>query len=500
MPTCVRLSRDQVESNARKDSSEAGFAMLVAILALSIFSLLGMYVSMEATTEVRIAENYESRLQSVFAARAGLSHARELIRGLDHNALLQGPDGSYNSGDTAYMTAAQTSYGFRNWVSWTAARSLDILDPAGAVSGVPDDGLLNTGKLGGVNGTVLIPATGIPVTASNPYGAGTIITARYFVKAADNPEDCDTNPFTDCDGIIILRSTGVAQTLRETGGGVIRANSVTVYEGRYQRDSVFDLDAPVVLQGDPIVPAKPNMFSGNSFNIDGGSQPFGIGTIDTNLGNSYDPRQEVANNLDAKQYDNITGSCCGPGSAAVGDITPSPGDDNYYLLDPDYMYNFMNNVLPRYADRYYQGSQKWSGGGAPDLGHYDPAKPRNDPSQRFKITFVDGDLSMSGNLEGGGILAVTGKLSGSGSIKWNGLILVIGGGNANLAGMNVGLNGGLYAVKVTQVGNSAQFGATQFTMSGNSNIKVNDAILQLAIDTLPAREISVREVTSSMDP
>jgi hypothetical protein len=457
-------------------------------------------VSIQGATEVRISDNYESRLQSDYAARAGLNHARELIRGLEHNAVLQGPDGSYNSADMAYMTAAKTSYGFRNSVSWEAARSLDIVDPSGAMAGLPDDGLLNTGKLGGVNGTVLIPATGIPLMAANPYGAGTIITARYFVKAVDNPEDCDTDPFTDCDGIIMFRSTGVARTVRESGGGVIRANSVTVYEARYQRDSTFGLDAPVVLQGDPIEPAKPNMFNGNSFDIDGGSHSFGIGTIDTNLSNSYDPRQAVAGNLDSNQYDNISGSCCNGTTPAVGDITPSPGDDNYYLLDPNYLYNFMNNVLPRYANSYYHGNQSWSGGSAPDLGHYDPAKPRNDPSQRFKITYVDGDLSMSGNLEGGGILAVTGSLSGSGSIKWNGLILVIGEGFANLAGMNVGLNGGLYAVKVTMSGSTAQFGKTQFTMSGNSNIKVNDAILQLAIDTLPAREISVREVLSSMDP
>src|SRR5213594_1782450 len=112
------------DTNTPGASSEDGMAVLLAIVALSMFSLLGMYATMEATTEALISENYESQAQAELAARAGLNHARELIRGVELNALLQGPDGSYNSADSVYMTAARTSYGFRNWVSWTGARSL----------------------------------------------------------------------------------------------------------------------------------------------------------------------------------------------------------------------------------------------------------------------------------------------------------------------------------------------------------------------------------------
>jgi hypothetical protein len=66
--------------------------------------------------------------------------------------------------------------------------------------------------------------------------------------------------------------------------------------------------------------------------------------------------------------------------------------------------------------------------------------------------------------------------------------------------MNVGINGGLYAVQVTKGGNTAQFGTTQFTISGNSEIKANDEVIRLAVDTLPAKELSRREIRSSMDP
>src|SRR5438034_1341366 len=228
------LVSDTSFENPPDSSSQQGLALFIAVVALSVFSLLGLYVSLNATTEVRISENYESRQQAGLAARAGLNHARELIRGLEFNDLLRGPDGLKPNPST-YPSTPSKKYAFRNWIDWPTARSLNIMNPDSAVSGLPDDGLFNTG-----DGTILIPATGIALTAPNPYGAGTVITARYFVKVTDN-DDGDNDPFTDKDGIVIVRSTGVAQTLRETGGGAVRANSVAVYEARFKRSQTFGI-------------------------------------------------------------------------------------------------------------------------------------------------------------------------------------------------------------------------------------------------------------------
>ena len=87
------LVSDTSSENPPGSSHQEGLALLIAVIALSVFSLLGLYVSLNATTEVRISENYESRQQAGLAARAGLNHARELIRGLELNDLLRGPDG-----------------------------------------------------------------------------------------------------------------------------------------------------------------------------------------------------------------------------------------------------------------------------------------------------------------------------------------------------------------------------------------------------------------------
>src|SRR2546426_4405153 len=124
------LVSDTSSENPPGSSHQEGLALLIAVIALSVFSLLGLYVSLNATTEVRISENHESRIQADLAARAGLNHARALIRGLQYNDLLRGPDGVASS---TYPSTESGRYAFRNWVDWSAARALNILDPTSAV-------------------------------------------------------------------------------------------------------------------------------------------------------------------------------------------------------------------------------------------------------------------------------------------------------------------------------------------------------------------------------
>jgi hypothetical protein len=204
-------------------SGEEGIAALIALIALSIFTLLGLSMSLNSTTEIRISDNYESQVQASNAALAGLHHGRELLRGLRFDDLLAGPDGAADT-STAYLTQARTP-SFRNPMGWTAARSLNILDPSYDLAGHPDDGVLNTGY-----GTPLIPLMGTALTSPNPYGSeaqgnATITTGRYFVKVTDNNGEASEialdgadNPFFDADYTIIMRSMGISQTVRETGG------------------------------------------------------------------------------------------------------------------------------------------------------------------------------------------------------------------------------------------------------------------------------------------
>jgi hypothetical protein len=472
---------------------EEGIALLLAIIALSVFSLLALHVSLNATTEIRITDNFETRQQADAAARAGLNHARELIRGLQFNDVLRGPDGV---GTSTYPSTASGRYAFRSWLSWSAARSLDILDPASSVSGLPDDGLFNTGKSGATNGTILVPATGVALTAPNPYGSGTVTTARYFLKVTDN-DDGDGDPFTDSDGIVIVRSTAVAQTIRETAGATVRSNSVAVYESQLMQMRAFNLSVPFVIEGDDVLPADSSMFNGNTFNIDGGLNPYGIGTIDTNTSNTIYPADQIKAALDPKnQYDQIKGQCCTP---ALGDITASLSADQLALRDPNYLWNVAYTWMPKVADNVYQGNQAWTGTSQPDLGAYDPLKSASDLSQTPKITYVNGDLALSGGVEGGGILVVTGELKITGNLKWTGLIMLIGKGALNMHGGSASVDAGMFIASV-QAGSPHTFGTPKMTVAGNGDFKIRPASVNMAVRAFPLTELSRRQVTSMADP
>ena len=163
---------------------ESGIALLLTLFALALISILGLIMTMNAITELRISDNSESHTQAVLAAISGLDHARIAVHGLDFEALLRGPDGVYDT-SAAYMTKAK-SFGFRLPFSILTAQTLNIEDPLADIGDSPDDGIISTGALFGAPGTALVPREGIAQWAYNPDGTGQRILSRYFVKISNN--------------------------------------------------------------------------------------------------------------------------------------------------------------------------------------------------------------------------------------------------------------------------------------------------------------------------
>jgi hypothetical protein len=85
------------------------------------------------------------------------------------------------------------------------------------------------------------------------------------------------------------------------------------------------------------------------------------------------------------------------------------------------------------------------------------------------INYVDGDLSLSGNPSGNGILVVTGTLSMSGNFNWNGIIFVVGDGvfHAN-GGGNATINGSLWVANTWDASHNllSQLGSPNFSWNG----------------------------------
>jgi hypothetical protein len=489
------------ERSAGVRGQEQGIAVVITLITLSVLSLLGLYMAMSATTEMHMSDNYESRIRASYAGQAGLGHARELFRGLDLDDQLNGP-GGYVVRESSYVEAART-YAFRNPLTWVTARSLNIANPGTDLAGLPPEGVMNTGLYSGTSGSVLIPVTGN--VFNNPNGLGLII-ARYFVKVSDNNGEASelagdplNDPFRDGDRIVIVRAMGVAATLRDDSNGTVRRNSVAGFESRMKRSNTFNLDAPFVVEGDDILPSSSQMFAGNAFGIYGDADHAGIATIDTNTTNGINPSQQIRSQVAANQEDNIVGMGLTP---SISDVTAAVSADpeKALLRNPSYLWNFATKTVPAAADSAWEGDQSWHGGNAPDLGFIDLNLPANDPSQRPRITYVNGDLNISGNITGGGVLVVTGKLSGSGSLQFNGLILVIGKGDVDGAGLNIGFNGGMFIARLNVSGPMICFDTPRFSWKGNSNLRINSKAIRMGMNLFPLVQLSWREITSIIDP
>ncbi len=477
-------------------SNDLGIGLLVTLLALSVFSLVGLYVALNATTGVHISDNFESQIQATYAAQAGLNHARALVPGLHFDSLLRGPDGIYKT-NSSYVAQAKT-FRFRNPVPLSVARSINIYDPMRSVAAIPDDGFISTGAYGGAQGTVLIPASGISQNAPNPHGPGNIVTSRYFVKVTDNngevsevEKDPDDSPFVDGDGIIIVRSLGVAQTIPDTTGPILRRNSVAVYEVRLKKFLAFSLGPALTVQG----PDLHTRFDGN-FEISGGLFP-GIGTIDTNSADDTFP-------------DQIVRSAAGEGGIITGGGLPEPSvrditglvrsnSDHSLLLDPHYLWNFVHERAPQCADRVFEGNQSWSGWNAPYAGKYNPASPLNAPGQDPKLIIVNGDLHIAGPFSGGGLLMVTGNFSYNGYFSYAGLVIVIGSGSVTATGSGEGIVGGLFAVSLSNAAGGPVFGTSNISINGNSRIAAKKETVEMALGLIAPSQISLREIAGA-DP
>ncbi len=477
-------------SNYRLALEEKGIALLVTLIALSLFSGFGLYMTLNAITNLRISDNYEARVRAAWAAISGLNHGRALLRGLAFDDLLRGPDGTY-SGDPSYRESAK-SFAFRNPIPSATARILSVVDPSAYVLGLADDGIVNTGSCDGVAGTVLIPITGMTLDPNSES-----IRSRYFVKVTDNSgeatelaQDPGDNPFIDGDGIVTVRSIGVARTLTEVGGSYQRSNSVVILESRLKRWSVFDLGPALILEG-PRVQAS---IDGN-FEISGGSYA-AIGVIDTVPDDTVFPGQMVREA--AGSSENITGGNLPPPS--ILDIGPLVGDPaSSKLLDAQYLWDFVHHRVAPISDYVFDGNQIWVEGSAPYAGFYDPTRPANAPEQDPKVVMVRGDLSVMGNVTGGGLLIVTGTLSYSGSFSYRGLIILAGSGALVAAGSGSEIVGSVFMVSLQAEEHEIRFGVPRLSISGDGKIIAHRDVTRMALDLLPPSQIGYREITNQ-DP
>jgi type IV pilus assembly PilX-like protein len=71
-------------TQVRRPKSDAGFALILALLALMLLTFLGLTLTTSTSTELRIATNYRWQQQALYNAEAGIEAGKSVLRGISN--------------------------------------------------------------------------------------------------------------------------------------------------------------------------------------------------------------------------------------------------------------------------------------------------------------------------------------------------------------------------------------------------------------------------------
>lgn len=449
-------------------NNEQGMALVFAVIISLVLAVLGLGLTMFSLTEFSSGREYESNIRAFAIADGGFNLTKASLAEQDLTDLLET--------DTAvpeYVNSEAASSGkapYRNPIYPLDARNIDYFDPPSPLGYINVPGMLT-------------PPSGTPL------GSG-----HFFARISDNDDGDDDDTF-DSDFTVFLRVVGVhpAPIGEMYAHGGYARNSVSIIEGMVKRDTSFDLGSPLSLAG-PDINVRMN---GNSFDIVGDENHPGVSVFydDEGSGDASQAAQSVYDSMKKNQKKNIVG--------AEGDFGPYPepsirddtdqirnssNPDARNVLNPNFLYNFTRAVSGM-ADSLYSGDVHLAGGGI-ELGTQDnPA-----------ITYVEGDLKLSGSGSGYGILVVTGSFDYRGAFDFDGLVMVVGEGEVDISGANKDITGGMLVAKLEESGTGHEFGVPDVSISGNSGFIFDSSAISLALNLFPMKTTMWREITPDIEP
>ncbi|MBI1750806.1 MAG: hypothetical protein HY234_05885 [Acidobacteria bacterium] len=392
-------------------TSEKGVALLIAIFALLLISGVAVTMLLMSGTETAVAANYRTSTQAFYAALAGLEEGRGRLWPGHPSAL-----GTFIAAPGATLAVGQVRY---------------ILNPStGEVISPTDLDSSNPYR-----DTEYQQEFGVPVTSatvqtttsvSNLTLANTPGPLFKWIRITPKTEQAGG---TDINGDGVLNSTtpvffdGTQQNLTSTGRQVLRVTALAVLPNGARRLVQYDLSAVVLNlsfaaaltfdgQGSALFPPNSNVYTVNGNDAASCGMPPEAAKPALGVVNPGDDVSITAS-IPANRQSKYTGS--GP-APDVQNINSS--------LNPSYQtvagLEALIAGIKTNADQVIQGPAS----SLPNLG------TASSPT----ITYVNGDLSLSGSQTGYGILVVTGNYSASGGVGWRGIVLVVGQGNMTVSG------------------------------------------------------------------
>lgn len=473
----MRISR-----KTRKQRCQRGVALIIALFALMLISIIGMSVILMAGTETALKGNYKSAMQAFYDAKAGLEEARGRLWAMSPDSI---------SGNLPLNSTTKVLY-------ITNPASGEVVDPVDPTNPFADNEyskewtasptqvikIASTSANGGIAGPsykwVRITAT-TEASSGLQVGTGTPNAPLYYDGQGVSTSLSDSQLLT-------------VTTLAVTPYGSRRILQYTVAQSPTGVNRLF---AP---PGGP-TPTVGQVFPA-ALTLDGPNPSFGPATSSNFITNGNDGSGPNGNACPA-----ATGAVSAIGAYSSTDansISTTIGSqkNNYpgYGAAPSVSSTY--GIVPP-AEQSVSGLEQVVTDVTAAAGEIvtGPASalPNYGTATNPVIAVVQGDFNLK-DVTGYGILLVTGTLTVSGTAGWRGVVLVIGQGKIDGNASTGNEFDGAMLVATTRDGVGNLLGSLGSpvvnwgTATGNG-IYYNTCWLKKAASSLPYQVLSFREVS-----
>ena len=483
-------ARRQSERSCR----QGGSALLIAIFALLLISVVGIALLISTGADSALAGNYRTSTGAYYAAAAGLEEARGRL-------LWKNPDFINKSGTYPTLFTGQgTSFGLTDVLYILNPAASETVDPANSSSKYADAeyGTEFSWLLSGAN--VQTPVTSDSAVAGIPgplykwvrMNAITEKALKMDVNA-DGTYDQVTPLYYDGTGLN-LNSSGV-QALEITAFAYMPDNSTKLLQYVVVPNSLnFNFPAALTVIGSPgndvqfMGPGTPDFKINGNDNFAVGSCAPGP-TPGYAIGYAGGGGSSGITATPAANYQGVGGSSTVPSVSPVS-ISGFPAS----FQTPAALNALVQNI-EQTADAVLTPV-------SPQPAVYGGNLPAAMSISNPMTIVVNGDLDLtSWHGIGYGLLIVTGNFTYDPDATWNGVVLVIGEGNfVSTKGGTNQFNGAMLLAKTTTGGSPlSTFGAASFSQTGGSpsgyGIYYSSCWVKTALAPTSYRVLSFREIT-----
>src|SRR6266404_2993004 len=471
--------------NRKAAQHENGIALIAAILTLLLITAIAAGIMILTNTEVGTSSNFKDEQRAFFSAKAGIEEARDRLR-KTANGTLRGttpvvPTTLPGNGTTG-VTYILNASGSETVAPWTAPTTSspnpyaddEICNETSAMScgtGTPKYPSSSSGWYYATSPTANSTYASSPVMdwkwvritlkQNNAFGANYAVngdsTKAYYVCQKDGSSIetvSSPTPTAPCASpayfpVYVLTALAVTPT------GSRRMVQVEVAE------DIFQYQAPAALTIDG---TGDTLSTGTSsgFGVNGNdSAGCGVATTGPNVPAIGVSSTTEQTSVITQINDKVNGNKNKEGNYQSGSNTTP---DVQAVVMPTNLQT-ATSVQDLMSMIKADVTQPVINGPATDSSFTSPGT-----ASAPQIIYVNGDLTLSGNFTGYGILVVTGTFTAKGSNIWNGLVFVVGSGQFVDKGTST-FNGAMVVANTTGTGTT--LGVPNVDVSGGGNGGVN---------------------------